>query len=129
MYMAMEILNGTNDDDVISFTQSHEKKTFCVSQFREILQTTGTAMENAYIESLENQGHRLYTSQYWTTRGEERRAYVGWFDETGAECKLLRLGGSQWEQGKVRIRIEVEFIPDDESTEIDEPSLDTFRES
>ena len=122
MYVAMDsnqILNGVNDDDVISFTQSHEKNTFCISQFREIVETTGKEMENAYIESLQNQGHHLYTGRSWTSRHEERRTYAGWFDE-GAECKLLRLGESQWKQGKVRIRIEVEFIPDDESTEIEE---------
>ena len=126
MYVAMDsnqALNGINDDDVISFTVPRDKNTFCVSQFRKIIDYTKTQMKNAYSKSLIDQGHLLHTN--WDGI---RWNYDNWFT-SGAECKLLRLGESQWKPGKVRIRIEVEFIPDDESTEIDEPSLDTFRES
>jgi hypothetical protein len=57
--------------------------------------------------------------------------YNAWLTDSGIECKLLRLGDSQWKFGKIRVRIGVEFIPDDEedSNEINEPSLDTFREN
>jgi hypothetical protein len=119
-----QILKGINDDDVISFTKSHEKKTFCIAEFRTIIRTTADAMKRAYAESLISQGHQLHTD--WSGR---HPTYDGWFDDSGAKCKLLCLGDSQWKHGKVRIRIELEFIPDGEedSNQIDENPLDTFR--
>ena len=121
-----QILNGINDNDVINFTKPGEKKTFCISEFRTIIKTATDTMKKAYAESLISQGHQLYTD--WSHRNA---TYDGWFDGSGAKCELLRLGDSQWKHGKVRIRIEVEFIPDDDedSSEINEPSLDTFREN
>ena len=128
MYVAMDsnqALNGINDDDVISFTVPRDKNTFCVSQFRGIIDSATTQMKYAYVESLMEQSHSLYTNG---DIGCNHDHYDEWFT-SGAECKLLRLGESQWKKGKVRIRVEVEFVPDDESTETDENSLDTFRES
>ena len=124
-----QILSGINDDDVINFTKPGEKKTFCISEFRTIIKTAADTMEEAYAKSLISQGHQLYTD--WNYRNNIPPTYHGWFDGSGAKCKLLRLGDSQWKHGKIRIRIEVEFIPDDEedSNEINEPSLDTFREN
>ena len=130
MYVTMDsnqALNGINDDDVISFTKPYAKNTFCVSEFRKIIDNTKTQMKSVYSQSLIGQGHHLYSSCTIVSGGRSD-SYDEWFT-SGAECKLLRLGESQWKQGKVRIRVEVEFIPDDESTEIDEPSLDTFREN
>ena len=118
-----QTLTGINDDDVISLIKPHQKNTFCVSQFKQIIEITVIKMKSAYSQSLIDQGYPLNTS--WNGNYPN---YDDWF-QSGVECKLLRLGESQWKQGKVRIRVEVEFIPDDESTEIDEPSLDTFRES
>ncbi len=44
---------------------------------------------------------------------------------------MLHLGGDQWIQGKIRIRVEVEFIPDNEedSDGIKESDLDEIRNS
>ena len=120
-----QILNGINDDDVINFTKPHEKKTFCISDFRTIIKTAAVAMKDAYANSLRNQRYLLHTSEI------DESDYNGWLADSGIECKLLRLGDSQWKSGKIRVRIGVEFIPDDEedSNEVDEPSLDTFREN
>jgi hypothetical protein len=40
-----------------------------------------------------------------------------WFNE-GANCEILRLGGKNWQKGKIRIRLSVEFYPDEPEEEI-----------
>lgn len=122
-----DILKGMSDEDVISFTLPARQNTFCVSQFRQIVEIAKSSMKNAYGESLINQGHHLHTAYDHNNR---RAIYDGWFNDSGIKCKSLHLGDSQWKHGKVRVRIEVEFIPDGEedSNQIDENPLDTFRE-
>ena len=120
-----QILKGINDDDVIHITGVTKKRTFCISEFRTIIKTAAIAMKNAYASSLRNQRYLLHTSEI------DESDYNAWLTDSGIECKLLRLGDSQWKFGKIRVRIEVEFFPDDEEdpNEINEPSLDTFREN
>ena len=99
-----KMLDGFGNEDVITIiNQSNRTKTFCISEFREVMATAKGAMKNAYVESLINQGHDLHTG--WDGRSKQR-TYNGWFDDSGAECRLLHLGDSQWQHGKVRIRIE-----------------------
>ncbi|VXD20334.1 conserved hypothetical protein [Planktothrix serta PCC 8927] len=62
-----------------------------------------------------------------------------WFEE-GKECKLLKLGAKEWQPGKVRIKVTLEFCPDEleevefqEEEKIDEmdkvaKSLDDIRQ-
>ena len=119
-----QVLKGIDDSDVIHISGVPKKRTFCISEFRTMIKTAAIAMKDAYASSLQGQGYRLYTEV------TNENIYDGWLSDSGIECNLLRLGDSQWKHGKVRIRIEVEFIPDDDdSNEVDEPSLDTFRES
>jgi hypothetical protein len=122
-----QILDGFGDEDVITIINSNTRtKTFCTSEFREIMATAKGAMKNAYAQVLISQGDHLHTGYDGI-----KHTYDGWFDDSGAESRLLRLGDSQWQHGKVRIRVEIEFIPNNEedSDEVDEPSLDTFREN
>ena len=120
-----QILKGINDGDVIHISGVPKKRTFCISEFRTMIKTAVIAMKYTYIDSLKSQRHLLHTSEI------DESNYNGWLADSGIECKLLRLGDSQWKSGKIRVRIGVEFIPDDEedSNEINEPSLDTFREN
>ncbi len=54
-----------------------------------------------------------------------------WFKE-GFPSRMLQ-PGEQWKEGKIRLRVVAEFIPDEPETIPNdrpaEPSLDTFRES
>jgi hypothetical protein len=47
---------------------------------------------------------------------------------TGVECELLKLGSQDWQKG--RLKISLEFIPDDEDSVIanSNSDLDKFRE-
>jgi hypothetical protein len=119
-----QILKGINDEDVIHISGVFKKRTFCISEFRTMVKTAAVAMKNAYGRSLQEQGHHLYP------KGAGTHIYDAWLTDSGIECELLRLGDSQWKHGKVRIRIEAEFIPDDEDDDAsNESSLDEFREN
>jgi KGK domain len=48
-----------------------------------------------------------------------------WLGE-GVECEVLRLGDKQWTKGRVRVRVIIEFDPDEEVKPLSE--LDAFRE-
>lgn len=124
-----KILKGINDDDVIQISGVIQKRTFCISEFRTIIKTAADTMMNAYIQSLKGQDQHLHTG--YSPNDNYTKIYNGWLDDSGIECKLLRLGDSQWKHGKFRIRIEAEFIADEDedSNEVDENSLDTFREN
>jgi len=39
-----------------------------------------------------------------------------WFNQ-GANCEILRLGGKNWQKGKLRIKLTVEFYPDEPEVE------------
>ncbi|MCU0515595.1 MAG: hypothetical protein MUC60_01795 [Oscillatoria sp. Prado101] len=39
-----------------------------------------------------------------------------WFDE-GENCEILRVGGKGWQKGKMRIRLTLEFCPDEPAVE------------
>mgnify|MGYP002654622304 CR=1 FL=1 len=50
-----------------------------------------------------------------------------WIEE-GIDCELLNLGDPQWKKGKVRVRVVVEFLPDEpESSDYQSP-LDEIRQ-
>jgi hypothetical protein len=122
-----KILFGIHEEDVVTFTDKH---TFCISQFRDIIFASISDIQNKYTNSLKEQGFPIATGFYETVTSFRRKPDSEWFD-SGAECKMLRLGEKGWKKGKIRIRVDVEFVPDNEenSDEIDESDLDEIRNS
>lgn len=49
-----------------------------------------------------------------------------WFYE-GGECEILRAGSPGWQQGKIKINVTLEFIPDE--VEEDKSPLDDIRQA
>ncbi|MBD1861183.1 MULTISPECIES: KGK domain-containing protein [Trichocoleus] len=49
-----------------------------------------------------------------------------WLEE-GVSCEILRLGDKSWQKGKIKIRVSVEFCPDE--PEITESPLDDIRQA
>ncbi|WP_414551468.1 KGK domain-containing protein [Anabaena sp. CCY 0017] len=43
--------------------------------------------------------------------------YPDWISDDGAECELLREGG-RWQAGRIRLRLE--FVPEDEDSPLEE---------
>ncbi|CAD5979397.1 hypothetical protein PCC9214_04505 [Planktothrix tepida] len=55
----------------------------------------------------------------YVIKGDSRYDWQ-WFEE-GKECKLLKLGTKEWQPGKVRIKVTLEFCPDEpEEVEVQE---------
>lgn len=52
--------------------------------------------------------------------GKPETVQTKWTTE-GVECEILQLGTTSWQKGKVRLRIDLEFCPD----ELDESQLDS----
>jgi len=49
-----------------------------------------------------------------------------WFEE-GVDCKILKAGDSGWRQGKLKINVTVEFIPDEPEKPDYQSPLDEIR--
>lgn len=122
-----KILLGVSEEDVVTFT---DKSTFCISQFRDIVFEAISDIQNRYAESLKRQGFPIATGFFEAVDRIRKKDDSEWFG-SGAECKMLRLGGNQWIQGKIRIRVEIEFVPDSEenSDKISVSALDKIRNS
>ncbi|HEY9728300.1 MAG TPA: KGK domain-containing protein [Chroococcales cyanobacterium] len=52
--------------------------------------------------------------------------YARWFND-GIDCEILKIGSKNWQKGKVRIKVSVEFCveapEDSETPEIEEPTI------
>jgi hypothetical protein len=51
----------------------------------------------------------------------------GLISEHGHQGQVLRLGSQEWEKGKIRIKFEIEFIPDTPKIQEPESCLDDIR--
>lgn len=50
-----------------------------------------------------------------------------WVTE-GVDCELLQLGAKNWRKGKIRIKVELEFCPDESEEIQSESPLDELRQ-
>ncbi len=136
-----KILAESGNDDVITIFginpenryhrgEEYNEKTYRISQFKGIIENGLRQIEKDYQESLKEQDKDLdFPIRHGDGNGYITSSCTLLFDESGVDCKILRLGDSKWQTGRVRIRMEVEFIPDTEDDDaFNEPSLDTFRE-
>ncbi len=64
----------------------------------------------------------------WNRKVDHWAVRKKWVNE-GIECEILKLGSNSWQKGKVRIKVTVEFCPDE--LEIQEPDspLDDIRQT
>jgi hypothetical protein len=68
-----------------------------------VLMSNGTFKAREFLDAL---------AQLVSEREEEwSDEQEGWFNERGLNCEALRFGNQGWQRGRVRIRME--FIPDD----------------
>ncbi|MDX2097793.1 MAG: KGK domain-containing protein [Leptolyngbyaceae cyanobacterium bins.59] len=113
-----------NDDDVISFfpkspgvTQraKHSKPEMLkMARFRTTIENiVQSQLESpinqclqekqidtfAYNQVASGNTHQFISTQYWC--------------RDGVDCEILKLGSADWQPGKIRIRVSVEFVPDE----------------
>ncbi|WP_052055896.1 KGK domain-containing protein [Myxosarcina sp. GI1] len=50
-----------------------------------------------------------------------------WIDE-GLDCELLKLGSYSWQKGKLRIKVTIEFSPDESEIFVSDSPLDDIRQ-
>lgn len=104
-----EYLSHCDPKDVISFSSEN------LTSINKLKTVVHGAFANAGITSISNYIHQNLNLQYGST----------WFRE-GEECEILRASSSGWQKGKIKIKVTLEFIPD-EPEEINSP-LDDVRQ-
>lgn len=95
-------LENYGNDDVCSFGS----KMFKVSRLREVMRA---AVNHSLEDTLKQ---LLYKQLEINTFGRE-----AWFSD-GIDCETLKIGGKGWQKGKVKIKVILEFCPDE--PEVDE---------
>ncbi len=113
-------LENNREDDVYSFASG----IFKVNQIRSAMSyVIKSLLQKPVKEGLKQQGVEIKTEYYDSntrSMGEHK-----WFGD-GVDCELLRIGSDGWQKGKMRVRVIVEFCPDEPNT--DEFPLDDIRQ-
>lgn len=91
------------EDAVLSFPSSM----FKISEF---MMSVRKAFESKGLDEL---GHKLSSRGRLPALENER---CRWFDQ-GVECEVLRHSSKGWQKGKVRIKVTMEFCPDEPEVE------------
>lgn len=101
-------LKNCSKNDVLSFRSAICK----VSQMRQALQKAFRfSVAKVLYDSLKSHGVEI--DQGGRVMGEAFCRYNHrWFDE-GVDCEILKLGATDWQKGKVKIKVMLEFCPDD----------------
>lgn len=112
-------LGSCDDDDVISFNSELCK----FKKFKNAINSTLGAVADIIVEGLNSHGIKganIYDSSMRHKINSE------WLRK-GKECEFLRVGAKGWQKGKLKIKITLEFFPDEtEICEIESP-LDDIR--
>ncbi len=110
-------LPNYGDDDVCS---PYENEMFKVGRLRETIKGAFIgSIQQALNDVLMKAGLKFYTDKNWL--GD------------GVDCEILKIGAKGWQKGKIKIRVSVEFCPDEpeieEAPQITEPEspLDDIR--
>jgi hypothetical protein len=118
-------LKDFNDSDIISFNS----QLFKVEQLtKALIVALGAKYVGHYLhEALVQQRIPIDTRNFSGAYQEEHNEW--WFSE-GGECEVLRPGPQGWQKGKIRIRVKVdlEFCPDEPEGAQAESPLDDIRQ-
>ncbi len=105
-------LPNYGDDDVCS---PSETEMFKVGRLRKTIKEAFIdSIQKALNEVLTNAGLKFYTHK------------KDWFGD-GIDCKILEIGAKGWQKGKIKIRVIVEFCPDEPEITEPESPLDDIR--
>jgi KGK domain len=99
-------LEDFGDEDLISFES--KEKIHRVSKLKSICQ-----------KSLDKNGRTAQGLN--ASLSELNLTAPDWMDE-GVECEILKLGDGQWSKGRIKIRVVVDFYPDQTIETASEPN-------
>ena len=92
-----------SENDVIAFKSGEHTMRIdrFINKFKSRFSSSRGAL--SYHNILENQDYKIVKdggSDHWFNRGQE--------------CEILAIGASQWRKGHFRVKLSLEFIPDEE---------------
>lgn len=99
-----------NDDDVLAFRDGTVK---LIKLKRALDVALSSKVPDALADALSTQKLRMEANRQFRTSGAWTQRDGSWFRE-GIDCEILQLGANSWKRGKIRLRVVVEFIPDNE---------------
>ena len=120
-------LSNHSDDDVIAFTESNLIKAGIFKKAIACLFKTNS-IESLIYDYLQSH-HNIKINRSVNISNNESKQYTyynKWLEE-GVYCEVLRLGAKNWQKGKIKIRVSVEFCPDE--LKESESSLDDIRQA
>lgn len=116
-----------NDDDVIAFSSDSICK---IARFKDLIKSfIAHDFPDKLVERLKNSGIQS-VEIYSTSKGYTKSYKTNnkWLLD-GKDCEILQVGSNGWKKGKIRLKLSLEFIPDEpEMNEIESP-LDDIRQS
>ncbi|MBD1809343.1 hypothetical protein H6F98_28370 [Microcoleus sp. FACHB-SPT15] len=105
-------------DDVLEFGSAM----FKVGKFRQAIETALTgSLQTTLNETLKSQGLEINTKSCFFNMNMRHTTEQYWFRE-GVNCEVLKIGSMGWQKGKVRLRVSLEFCPDEPEVEETAPS-------
>jgi len=115
-------LPNYGDDDVCS---SSDNAMFKVGKLRQTIKVAfRSSVQKALNDVLKADGLQFNTSVYnHKTRGTDEKDWLG----DGMDCEILKIGAKGWQKGKIKIRVSVEFCPDEPEITEPESPLDDIR--
>ncbi|MFM9267169.1 KGK domain-containing protein [Tychonema sp. BBK16] len=104
-------LENYENDDVCSFGSTM----FKVGKLRQVMKlATDSHLEDALTGLFKTQGLQINTSKYnLQLKCSETQKWFG----DGIDCEALKIGAKGWQKGKVKIRVTIEFCPDEPEVE------------
>ncbi len=124
-------LNNCGEDDVLSFDSAmfkvdklreevngldeqfkllNSNEVVTVDRYYQVVISHSTFRVAEFTEALMQDLRSFVTANY--ARKQEQELQKGWFEE-GTDCEILRLGAKNWQKGKVKIRVSLEFCPNE----------------
>ncbi|MEA5537289.1 KGK domain-containing protein [Crocosphaera sp. XPORK-15E] len=112
-----------NDDDVIAFGADSMRK---ISKFKNIIRLfLEGELSNKLVEYLEKSGIQCAKIYDYKNRSTNNYKWL----TNGKDCEILKVGSNGWKKGKIRLKITLEFIPDEPEINEPESPLDDIRQS
>ncbi len=117
-------LSDLSDNDVVAFEENNLNK---LKTLRNIL--VECFKSHRIYQYLNNQGLQIPQEIKIIDQDKNSKTYYNsWLGE-GVKCEVLKLGANDWQSGKIHIRVNVEFIPDEPEIQEPESPLDDIRQA
>jgi hypothetical protein len=120
-------LKDFNENDIVCF----KEQLFKVCQLREAVKEAFNYRDVGYCLCYTLKDHQevpINVSNFGSNYQDECGEW--WFSD-GGDCEILRPGNQGWQKGKIRIkvRVDLEFCPNEAETQLIESPLDDIRQA